>query len=303
MNKKLYVYLAAMGTVVLWAISYIWIGKLIHHNIPPEFFVPLRILLAGSLLFFFNLLMGEDMRIKKGDAKKFLLLAFCMPFVYFICETYGQLMTDSETITSLVIATNPVFSVAAGLLIFKERFDWVNILGVAVTIAGLFLVTYAHETAKGLMFYLGILVLFVAVISEVSQISVTKMLGSGYSASVIVMYQFFFGTVLLLPLFFTKGIADFDASVYLSWEVIYPILALAVLCSATAFTLWAFAIKNLGVAKTSIFLAIVPLVTGLLSYLFGSETLGPVQWIGLAVAMVGLLLTQRVARNNKVSAS
>ena len=70
------------------------------------------------------------------------------------------------------------------------------------------------------------------------------------------------------------------------------ILALALLCSATAFTSWAYAIKHLGVARTSVFLAVVPLVTATLASLLGEDQLGALQWGGLAVGMVGIYLTQ-----------
>ena len=143
------------------------------------------------------------------------------------------------------------------------------------------------------MFWLGIGILFVAVISEVSQIAFTKSLSATYAPSVIVMYQFLIGAVYFAPLLFTKGIRDFDAGLYLSWDVMYPTLSLALFCSATAFTSWAYAIKVLGVAKTSVFLAVVPLVTAVLAFLVGNETAVPLQWLGLAIGMVGIYLTQK----------
>ena len=299
MNKKFSAYLAATGTVLLWGMSYIWADRLLELGIPVEFFVPVRTLLAGLLLLCFNKASHRDMKLRGKDIPKFLMLALCMPFIYFVAETYGLKMTGSPTVTSLVIATNPIFAAAAGLLIFKEKFSLVNFLGVLVTLSGLFLVTYSHpETGPG--FTLGVLILFIAVVSEVSQIAFTKSLSDTYAPSVIVMYQFLAGAVLFLPLFLTKGIASFDASLYFSWDVIYPTLALALLCSATAFTIWAFAIKHLGVAHTSVFLAVVPLITAVLAALSGSESLTPGQWGGLAVAMVGIVLTQIVVKKKAV---
>lgn len=294
MSNKVTVYLAAMGTVVLWGMSYIWSDRLLDLHIPVEFFVPIRILLAGILLWGLNKIMGYDMRIRRRDWGKFFLLALCEPFIYFVAETYGIKLTESPTITALVIATNPIFAALVGIFLFREKIDWMNILGIFVTLGGLLLVTWAR-TSTGPYFILGIIILFIAVISEVSHISLTKVLSDGYAPSVIVMYQFLFGAVMFLPLFFTLGVKDFDASLYLSWDVLYPTLALAVLCSATAFSLWAFAIKHLGVARSSIFLAVVPLATALLSVLFGDERLCLTQWLGLAVAMVGLLLTQKAS--------
>ena len=295
MNKTFRAYLAAMLTVVLWAMSYIWADRLLEANIPVEFFVPVRILMAGLLLLLINIITRQHMRIRRQDILKFCLLALCMPFIYFVAETYGLDFTESPTITSLIIATNPLFAMAAGLLIFKENFSKLNILGVFITLAGLWLVTFSR-TSTGPMFWLGIGILFIAVISEVSQISFTKSLSAHYSPSVIVMYQFLFGAVLFAPLFFTKGLNHFDAQLYLSWKVLYPTLALALLCSATAFTSWAYAIGKLGVARTSVFLAVVPLVTAVLAFLLGEETLSALQWGGLAIGMVGIYLTQLQAR-------
>ena len=291
MKTKAIAYLAASGTVLLWGMSYIWSDRLLDAGIPVEFFVPVRTLLAGVLLLVLNKAARLGMRMRKKDIGKFLLLALCMPLVYFICETYGLQLTQSPTITSLIIATNPLFAMGAGMLIFKEHFSRLNILGVFVTLAGLFLVTWTR-TETGPWFWAGVAVLFLAVISEVSQIAFTKSLSSTYAPSVIVMYQFLLGAVLFLPLFLSKGMAHFDASLYLSWKVVYPTLALALLCSATAFTFWAYAIARLGVAHTSVFLAVVPLVTAVLSFLFGDERLALLQWAGLAVGLVGIYLTQ-----------
>ena len=291
MKTKAIAYLAASGTVLLWGMSYIWSDRLLDAGIPVEFFVPVRTLLAGVLLLVLNKAARLDMRMRKKDIGKFLLLALCMPLVYFICETYGLQLTQSPTITSLIIATNPLFAMGAGMLIFKEHFSRLNILGVFITLAGLFLVTWTR-TETGPWFWAGVAVLFLAVISEVSQIAFTKSLSSTYAPSVIVMYQFLLGAVLFLPLFLSKGMAHFDASLYLSWKVVYPTLALALLCSATAFTFWAYAIARLGVAHTSVFLAVVPLVTAVLSFLFGDERLALLQWAGLAVGLVGIYLTQ-----------
>lgn len=292
MNHKLTAYAAASLTVVLWGMSYIWSDRLLDQGIPVEYFVPIRILLAGTLLLVINLLTKQNLKMKKGDFLRFALLALCMPFVYFLAETYGILFTDSPTITSLIIATNPLFAMVVGLLIFREKFGLANIIGVFVTLGGLWMVLYTR-TATGPNFWVGIVILFIAVAAEVSQIAFTKELSSHYSPSVIVMYQFLIGAIFFIPMFLTKGIAHFEAGLYTGWSVIYPTLALALLCSATAFTSWAYAIGKLGVARTSVFLALVPMVTALLCILVGDERLAPLQWAGLAVGMVGIYLTQK----------
>ena len=208
MKGKLTAYLAAMTTITLWGLSYIWADRLLALGIPVEFFVPARSLAAGILLFCINKIARKSMRIKGKDWPKFLMLALCMPFIYFIAETYGLKLTESPTITALVVATNPLFAMMVGLFIFKEKFSAVNVVGVFVTLAGLWLVTWTRSST-GTYFVWGILILFIAVISEVSQIAFTKSLTDSYAPSVIVMYQFLFGAVFFIPLFVTKGIKSF----------------------------------------------------------------------------------------------
>ena len=287
-------YLAAMLTVVLWAMSYIWSDSLLDLGIPVEFFVPVRTLMAGVLLWGINKATGLSMKIQSGrDFLLFLLLALCVPFIYFVAETYGLKLTESPTVTSLIVATNPLFAMMAGMLVFKEKFSRVNILGVFVTLVGLWLVTYT-KSATGPYFLMGIGILFISVISEVSQLAFTKTLAQRYHPAVIVMYQFLLGSIFFAPLFFTRGLRSFDAGLYLSWKVLYPTLALALFCSATAYTSWAYAIKKLGVARTSVFLAVVPLVTAVLALVTGNEDFAVLQWVGLAIGMAGIYLTQRV---------
>ena len=296
---KLSIYVISIFSIVLWGMSYIWSDQLIRLEIPVFYIVCIRSLVAGLVLLGINLLVGNSIRIRKKDWPKFLLLSFCEPFIYFVCETYGVKLTESPTCSALVIASAPIFSVIAGIVLFKEKFNWVNIIGILICLAGLLLVTH-EATAVGDHFIAGVFMLLVAVLSEVGYASVTKSLSTHYKPMVIVQYQFLIGGVMLLPFFGTAGLKHYDAVLYMSWAVWRPILCLAVLCSSIAFTLWASTIKNLGVARASIFLAVIPVVTALISAVSGTEILTPFQWTGIGIAFVGLTLTQYVLKKNRV---
>ena len=80
--SKLLTYIASIFAITLWGMSYIWTDKLIALNIPIFYFVFVRILLAGLVLFLFNTAYGRIKRIQRKDVPKFLLLAFFEPFIY-----------------------------------------------------------------------------------------------------------------------------------------------------------------------------------------------------------------------------
>lgn len=296
-NKTL-VYISSTFAIALWGMSYIWTDKLIAQGIPVFYFVFIRILLAGIVLFLFNAAYGRIKRIQKRDVPKFLLLAFCEPFIYFLCETFGLKLTGSPTLSAMVIATIPIFSIGAGILFFREKVNAVNIIGILLSLIGIVLVAMA-KGALGKDFIWGIILLLTAVLAEVGHASLTKSLAGNYSSQTIVMYQFLIGSVYLLPTFLWKGLDGFNAALYFSGEVLYPIISLAVLCSSLAFSLWVSTIKSLGVAKSSIFSALIPVAAALIAWILGHELLNSRQWIGIAISTAGVILSQYTATPKK----
>lgn len=292
---KTLVYLVSTLAITLWGMSYIWTDKLIALGIPIFYFVFVRIFLAGIILLIFNVLSGKIVPIRKKDIPIFLLLALCEPFIYFIFETYGLKETGSPTISAMVIATIPIFSIAAGLFFFKEKINGVNILGILLSLVGIVMVAMA-KGELGEHFVLGIIFLLIAVISEVGHASITKRLAESYESQVIVMYQFLIGSAYYLPFLIWKGLGSFDASLYFSWDVLYPILCLSILCSSLAFSLWVSTIKSLGVAKSSIFSALIPVAAALVAWVIGHEYLNTRQWAGIALSTVGVILSQYSAK-------
>lgn len=288
--SKLLVYIVSTFAITLWGISYIWTDRLISLDIPVFYFVFVRILLAGAVLFLFNAASGRITRIKKKDWPKFLLLAFFEPFIYFLCESYGVKETGSPTLSAMIIATIPIFSIAAGRLFFKEKINIVNIFGIVLSLIGIALVVMS-KGELGKNFIIGIVLLLTAVVSEVGHASVTKSLSGDYPSQIIVMYQFLIGSVYLFPLFLFKGLDNFSPA-YLAAEVWYPIICLAVLCSSLAFSLWVSTIKSLGVAKSSIFSALIPVAAAIVAWLLGHEDLSLRQFFGIALSTVGVILSQ-----------
>ena len=293
--SKVLTYIASVFAITLWGMSYIWTDKIIAQGIPVFYFVFVRILLAGLILFLFNTAYGRIKRIQKQDLPKFLLLAFFEPFIYFICETYGLKVTGSPTISAMIIATIPIFSIGAGIIFFKEKINFINVLGIIFSLVGIVMVAMAKGEV-GEHFIWGIVLLLIAVIAEVGHASLTKSLAGNYSSQIIVMYQFLIGSIYLLPLFIWKGLDGFNVEIYFSAEVWYPLICLAILCSSLAFSLWVSTIKNLGVAKSSIFSALIPVAAAIIAWAIGHEILNSRQWIGIIISTAGVILSQYTIR-------
>ena len=290
-SHKSLIYLASTFAIILWGISYIWTDRLISLGISVFYFVFARTVLAGIVLLLFNAACGNLVPIQKKDLPKFLLLAFCEPFIYFLCESYGVKETGSPTLSAMIIATIPIFSIGAGIIFFKEKISALNVTGILMSLAGIVMVVMA-KGELGEHFVLGIVLLLTAVISEVGHASLTKSLSGNYSSQVIVMYQFLIGSVYLLPLFITKGLDGFSWATHMGLNVWYPIIFLGVFCSSIAFFLWVRTIKQLGVARSSIFSALIPVVAAVIAWLFGHESMNLRQFLGIILATAGVILSQ-----------
>lgn len=296
--SKTLIYVASMFAIILWGMSYIWTDQLIEQEIPIFYFVFVRIFMAGLVLFLFNTAYARIKRIQRQDLGKFFLLAFFEPFIYFICETFGLKLTGSPTLSAMVVATIPLFSIGAGILFFREKINVINIVGILFSLVGIVLVAMA-KGELGAHFIWGVVLLVIAVIAEVGHASITKSLSGNYPSQTIVMYQFLIGSIYLFPLFLWKGLDNFDVEVYFDGDVWYPIICLAILCSSLAFSLWVSTIKNLGVAKSSIFSALIPVAAALIAWVIGHEMLNQRQWVGIGISTLGVILSQYTRKKDK----
>ncbi len=226
-DNKAVVYLLSVVAIVLWGMFYIWSDKLIALDVPIFYFVPIRILVAGLILLVFNILTKEFRFIARKDLLKFAFLALFEPLIYFLTETYGIKETGSPTISAMIIASVPIFSVAAGAL-FQGEGVGTQRFGNSRDLGGICMVLLKQGCNENVSpnFVLGIILLMLAVFSEVGNASLTKLLADGYKPQVIVMYQFLIGSVYFLPFFLTKGIESFDAKLVSgkSWNLFWLFL-------------------------------------------------------------------------------
>lgn len=285
------VYIYIMVAVILWGVSFVWTNSLLEQNVPILTFTFARMAIAGTLLTLISILMGKLQKISRKDLKWFILLACCEPFIYFLGETYGLQATGSPALSSVIIATIPVFTLIAGELFYREKISKWNMVGIFLTIPGIFLMAYRPDgfSAK---YSWGIILLFVAVFSATGYASVVRKLTDKYNDYTITTVQFLLGALYFLPL-----VLIFDgeklSTELIKWEIISPICSLAILCSATCFLLYVRTIRSLGITKTAIFTSMIPAFSALSSYLAGYDTFTILQILGIGIVVTGVILTQK----------
>lgn len=285
-------YLFTTLAIVLWGFSFVWTNDILQRDIEPFTFLFIRLFLAGAILYAGSKFAGKLEKIERKDYIWVILMAFFEPFIYFIGETYGIKATNSAVISAVIIATIPVFTLFAERILYKVPLTAFKIFGTAITIPGIIMVIMKDGEQASAEHLYGILLLFLAVAGSIGYSSVVKKLSGRYNTITITTYQFVVGSMFFFPLFLMYGLDGLN-STFFSKEVIVPLLELTVLCSCLSFACWVAAIKRLGMARTSIFSALIPAVSAVGAAMLGQETVTVMTFAGIGVVIAGVIIAQR----------
>lgn len=290
MSKKIIaVYTSAIIAMVFWAFSFIWYKEVLVLYKPISL-VLLRLIISSTLLFAVTASLGRLDKIHRKDIKKFLLLSFLSPFLYFLGESYGVSYIPS-TLAAVIIATIPLFSPIGAYYYLKERITWMNFFGIVVSVIGVALVIFHQGFDLVDVNPIGIAFLVLAVVAALGYSLIIKKMTDRYNVFSIVAYQNLIGVFYFLPLFFWLDFKHF-VQVIPTWDVIIPLLNLGVFASTFAFIFFTYSIKNLGISRANIFTNAIPVLTAIFAYFILGEPLTLVKMIGIMVVVLGLLLSQ-----------
>lgn len=285
------VYIAAMIAVILWGFSFIWTNDIINADIPIFSFLFVRLSLAGILLFLFSKITNKLQKINKKDFLWLTLMAFFEPFIYFIGESYGMKATGSAVLAAVIIATIPIACMVTEKIFYKIPFSLNKTIGILLTLVGIILVVLKDGPLTVDHGY-GIALLFLAVAGATGYTAIVKKLSGGINTYTIATYQFIIGAILFIPFFCIWGIDGINQK-FFTFDVLFPLLSLAILCSCVAFIFWINAIRGLGMTKANIFSALIPGISALGSALFGQEPLTILSCVGITIVVAGVIVAQR----------
>jgi drug/metabolite transporter (DMT)-like permease len=292
-NLKLPVYFYPLAAMLFWGLSFIWTTILFKYYSPVAI-IFIRLILSSSFLFILILILNKREKVDRSDFLWFLFAALFNPFLYFMGENYG-LKFSSPTIASIIIATIPVFSPIVAYVSYRERLSLLNIAGILVSFAGvvLMLVTKDFSLAVDKR---GIFCLAGAVAASLVYSVLQRKLTFKYSSLTIIAWQNFIGIFYFLPLFIFSGSAS-CFSVPLNREIVTSFLLLSILASSLSFVFYTKTIQMIGISKSNIFSNLIPVFTGVFSFLLLSESFSLRKIAGMIIVISGVYLSERRRRN------
>ncbi len=288
-TSKIPVHLYATAAMLFWGLSFIWTTSLLAY-FQPVTIIFIRLLISSAFLFILMIASGRFEKIKKEDFWLLMGSAVFNPFLYFLGENFGVKFT-TPTLSSVIIATIPVFSPFVAWLTFKEKISRLNMLGIAISFSGVAVMLASRNlsfSGEGK----GVLALFGAVMSSLVFSVFLKKLTRKYSPVTLVAYQNIIGALMFLPVFLIFE-SDRISEVHLNFKIISAFLALSIFASSLAFVFFAKTVKEIGISKANIYSNLIPVFTAVFSYFLISESFTLIKLCGIILVIGGVYLSER----------
>jgi DME family drug/metabolite transporter len=284
--KETYGYLLIIAASIIWGTMGI-LGKLaFEYGIDPVTLIALRLLISSVTILIPIILFKRGLcKIRKRDILPFLTLSIFATAFQRITYFYAIDLTTA-TIAAILFYTYPIFVTIYSSLFLKEKVTVTTALAIILTFSGVALVVKAYEAAWLSASLSGVIFGALSSLSFALYFLLTKKLRKNYTNWTLILYGDGVGALILTPImcYSFSNIINYPLQLWLL------ILAIAWFPSLFAYLLYSYALKHVEASKGSILSVIEPLSTALFSATILRENFAPLQIIGVAFALTGVLL-------------
>jgi len=277
--------LLMLVVILFWGISFISI-KIAVAEIPPITMAFIRFAIASLLLVIILGRVEPGTKVDKRDIPLLSLGGILGITLYFFFENIGVKLSTA-TNASLIVTVIPIIAIILDILFFHSKISILKLAGVGIAIVGTYLsvtangeMNFSSINFKGNMFMLG------AMLSWALFTLVNKNLQVKYSGIFLTTYQTIIGTVCLAPL----SIVEYEQWKLFSLTSFLHVLFLAICCSVVCYLLYMYVLKRLGVAITTLYLNLVPVVGVVSGYLVLNEKVLSIQIFGGLITILAIFI-------------
>ena len=278
-----------LSTVLIWGFNYA-IVKMTFRYFHPIAFNAVRFTVSSAAMFLVLKMRGEGLRIASHDIRRILWLGFIANAFYQFLFVLGLARTGAGN-GALIMALSPVFAFLIGVAMGRERFSRGVLIGIIMSLAGVAaIVAFGSEGISFAGSWRGDLLMMAASICWGWQSAESTRLLGKYGPIRLTVATMIAGTAMMVPMSLPWIIAQ-------PWPSIAPIAWLglgysALLSIAYGYFVWAHALNTIGVARTSVFNNLTPIVALLAGWLLLGENPVASQMAGVVLVLVGVFIVR-----------
>lgn len=285
---------------VVWGLNPV-VSKVLMRVEPSSSMALVRVTGACIFLTFFYLIrrrwnvgtvVSVDVPPPRGWDYLFVLLT---GFLTFFGSPWLQgrgMETTSAAVTSILVGLEPLFTVFAAIVIFRERLTLQAMIALVAGVYGFFLLSQIHETMAGLplsRWFQGDLLVALAVVFEALYSIFGRMIRMPGPS--FLYYSLLVGAVFHWSLAVSQGVFPSPET----WGVSqwFAVLWLGPIGSAIPYLIWVVLLsRGISLAAMAMTLFVQPVVGAVFGYTVLGEHLSLVQWAGGGLILLGAYVVQ-----------
>lgn len=273
---------------LIWGFNFS-ITKSAFDQIPPLAFTAIRFALSSMLLWLVLRVVEGPVTLAPGAMKRLVLLGVVGNTLYQLAFMLGLSRTTASN-SALILSTVPtvvaVFAGALGLERITARMRW----GIALGMLGVALVIATRGVAFDRGTFTGDLLSLLAVLCWAGYTVGLRQVPRGVSPLRVTTITTITGTPGLV-------LVGLPSVLQLDWGAVnlrawLAVAYASILSLVVAYLLWNRSVKAIGGTRTAIYMCLTPVVAVLGAWLLLGERPHPLQGIGAAFIITGVLLTR-----------
>ena len=279
----------ALLAVIMWAASFPLI-KLGLAYMPPVTLAAVRYSIAGLILVLIIFAKSgtmKSLRELKEDWKILTILGLMGIALPNATLNIG-LQYTTASVSSMIQASGPVFTVALAVVFLEERLGGAKIVGTMLAIMGTILLISEGGVDLGNTTFVGnLFVLLSAIFYSISGV-ITKRALERHNPLVITGWNIAIGS-LFLCLF---SPIEFGESIAFPPDMIVILLLLAILPGCLAFLLYNYVLQKKDLGSTSFYLYLIPVFSTVISMILLGETIAAETVLFASLVIAGVAVAQ-----------
>lgn len=283
------VYLALILSTLFWGANFN-LGKYVVHYTDPASAAAWRFVIAGAVMLLYTRLReGLDWAGMRRNLLPLAAMAALGIFGFNMAFFYGM-QTTSSVNGALIMTLNPTITVILTALVLGEAVSWRQVLGLALSMAGVVIVVTGGSWTALLQhfhFVLGDGLILLgnlcwAAYSVIGKRSIRQLSALQTTSATTLMGGL---GIVALALLGHGGALPLPAAPSLA-----AIAAMALFGTVLAYLWWNNGVKTIGPARTAVFFDLVPIFTMLIAIALG-ERVSAAQWVGALLVITGVLFS------------
>jgi drug/metabolite transporter (DMT)-like permease len=284
-------YAAIVMAHLIWGINFI-VAKITLQEIPPMSLAFLRFTMAIFLILPFLIFEKDKTKIQKTDLPWILLSGILM--ITFNIGLFYLGLEKTDAISAAVLTmTIPIASVLLGWTFLKEKVYVINLFGIFLGLIGAVLILGLPQILLGGRPFspevvTGDLLIILSSLAWVGGAIISKRKLSRYSPLTITTLIFAIGVITFLLPATGEYLHNPEWINKITYLGIFGLTFISVASSVSAFFLFEWGLKRVGIIKADLFQYIEPIVATFLGVWMLSEQIGFYFIVGSVLAILGV---------------